>query len=396
MPRVSRHVNTYGYSANSATHTVTYIPPSGTPVTNTKTVRKDVSVRNVPVTGTRVGSFRKPTNWSMLAERTEYNSFSYKAAAFGGEYRFFGNGAFAQDGVPFAYKVQRIGTDISPSIDPNLIARVRVEALNKIKDQKVSVGVALAESKATVDQLAVAVSRLLSLIRAFRSGWKKEFARLAKLKKPVKWKDLPANEWLSYWYGWVPLFSDIYGLQEQIKAGFRDKDQVFSVSRQLSQPIDLRKFIGDPNVGYSKNTTVTGQASEFVAVNYWQQVSKPRLLALNQLGVTNPLLIAWELVPFSFVLDWVLPIGAFLDGLTATLGTDFKAGYEDRGVFADVAWATTRYAFISGEKCKVSYKLYAFKRITKSTWDHPVPYWKNPFTTNHVVTAIALLHQQRK
>jgi hypothetical protein len=35
----------------------------------------------------------------------------------------------------------------------------------------------------------------------------------------------------------------------------------------------------------------------------------------RQLGLLDPLSVAWELLPWSFVIDWFIPIGAYLDVL---------------------------------------------------------------------------------
>lgn len=48
--------------------------------------------------------------------------------------------------------------------------------------------------------------------------------------------------------------------------------------------------------------------------------------AFSRLGITNPALIAWELLPWSFVADWFVPVGDYLSLLDATLGWDFQGG----------------------------------------------------------------------
>jgi hypothetical protein len=37
----------------------------------------------------------------------------------------------------------------------------------------------------------------------------------------------------------------------------------------------------------------------------------------RNLGLTDPLSVAWELIPYSFVVDWFVPIGTYLDNLNA-------------------------------------------------------------------------------
>ena len=41
-----------------------------------------------------------------------------------------------------------------------------------------------------------------------------------------------------------------------------------------------------------------------------EQLSTPR-----SLGLTDPLSVAWELIPYSFVVDWFYPIGTYLENL---------------------------------------------------------------------------------
>jgi len=45
-----------------------------------------------------------------------------------------------------------------------------------------------------------------------------------------------------------------------------------------------------------------------------------------QTGFTNPINLAWEILPFSFVVDWFLPIGPYLEAFTAFDGLEFVDG----------------------------------------------------------------------
>jgi hypothetical protein len=49
-------------------------------------------------------------------------------------------------------------------------------------------------------------------------------------------------------------------------------------------------------------------------------VSNPNLYLASQLGFVNPAAIAWELVPFSFVVDWFVNVGEFLNNFTDLWG----------------------------------------------------------------------------
>lgn len=49
-------------------------------------------------------------------------------------------------------------------------------------------------------------------------------------------------------------------------------------------------------------------------------VKNADLFKANQLGLINPATVAWEVVPFSFLVDWFLPVSRFLESQTDTLG----------------------------------------------------------------------------
>jgi len=49
-------------------------------------------------------------------------------------------------------------------------------------------------------------------------------------------------------------------------------------------------------------------------------ISDPALKQLAQIGITNPINLAWELIPYSFVIDWLIPVGKFLESLDALVG----------------------------------------------------------------------------
>lgn len=54
------------------------------------------------------------------------------------------------------------------------------------------------------------------------------------------------------------------------------------------------------------------------------RVSDPNLWLANQLGFVNPVVIAWDLVPFSFVVDWFVNVNEFLNSYTDMWGLSFE------------------------------------------------------------------------
>jgi hypothetical protein len=51
------------------------------------------------------------------------------------------------------------------------------------------------------------------------------------------------------------------------------------------------------------------------------------LYAANQLGLANPAKLAYDLLPLSFVVDWFLPIGDYLETMSSTYGLTKSEGF---------------------------------------------------------------------
>lgn len=51
------------------------------------------------------------------------------------------------------------------------------------------------------------------------------------------------------------------------------------------------------------------------------------LTSASRLGITNLPYVLWDSVPLSFVADWVIPVGSYLNAWDALLGMKFKGAH---------------------------------------------------------------------
>ncbi len=115
----------------------------------------------------------------------------------------------------------------------------------------------------------------------------------------------PSTLWLEYSYGWRPLLMDV---EEAMKAVY-----VLTNPRRSQQYI-VRKRLLQPWI-----TTNHPKGAACFYVNQYQLTSKLHLelyedwTPWQSLGLADPAVVAWELVPFSFVVDWFVPIGQYLE-----------------------------------------------------------------------------------
>lgn len=120
-----------------------------------------------------------------------------------------------------------------------------------------------------------------------------------------------------------------------------------------------------------------------------KEVNVPQLV-----GLMDPLSVAWELVPFSFVLDWFLPIGSWLSArglsqaMTGTFVTTKRIwvqGYAPYRIVGSSTWGADYYK---------SY--YALDRTISSELDVPLPSIKplnKALSWKRAANALALLAQ---
>lgn len=160
-----------------------------------------------------------------------------------------------------------------------------------IKDAAVNLGVSLAEYRQTAQ-----------MFKKFGIGIHKAW-KLFRGRLPTRSKITPcsiAAAELTASYGVEPLVSDLYDSMEVLLS-------------RLDKPI-YRRFVSRAyedrpieEAGYQGRYHVSHRAIAYVEL-------EPDA---SDFTLGNPLELAWEVVPFSFVVDWAIPVGDYLSALDA-------------------------------------------------------------------------------
>lgn len=139
----------------------------------------------------------------------------------------------------------------------------------------------------------------------------------------------PADVWLEYTYGWKPLISDIYSAADESVRYSLNRLQRVSAS-YVERLSDGAFYSSVPNRRYPfKRTGVKGVKLGLVLDVPSSRFDIARWTSLN------PASIAWELMPYSFVVDWFYDIGGALRSFETALayGSRFKTGYRSNFVY---------------------------------------------------------------
>lgn len=271
----------------------------------------------------------------------------------------------------------------------------------RLADQKIDVLTTVAETKSTVTMLANAAKDLFDLYRYVRKGNLRKAKKILTsrgIKKETSkhWKNKTAeNRWLEFTYGWSPLIGDIRKAFEELSAEREATLPIIKVVYSTKAGDDF-----DPiSALLSEGETWNGTAVYKTACYF--QVKNPMIrdAAKWNLG-NNPLLTAWELIPYSFVADWFIPIGDFLTQFSAGHGLEYISGTSV--LYAKgTASGTVEYSFQHSNyfkaKILVPYQrsMYITDRIVHGTRPIGLPVFTFGLNARRAVNALALVSQRR-
>ena len=158
-----------------------------------------------------------------------------------------------------------------------------------------------------------------------------------------------ADDFLEWHFGWSPLIADIGNAVELLQGPVpfgRFK------ARGRKVPIDSQ-FTGVNQVATYKGFAQAECGCCFTVTN-------PNLYLANKLGFVNPAAIAWELVPFSFVVDWFVNVGDFLTQSSELYGLTISDPYTTQLLVIAPCSARYRYTYAN--------KLYGFESLSHGVW----------------------------
>jgi hypothetical protein len=153
------------------------------------------------------------------------------------------------------------------------------------------------------------------------------------LKHPTKMYRMLGNEWMNYRYGIMPL---VYSYRDCIKLMRRGQDVRTFKHRSITPNLTGQPLPPSTSIYRLEDTT----GSVELRGEVFQYFTSTEVARLSSVGI-NPLVTAWELIPYSFVFDWFIDVGSSIAASTSQ------------------SWAQTKYACLSTRT-----------KLTKTIWVH--------------------------
>lgn len=254
-------------------------------------------------------------------------------------------------------------------------AQAYIKAESKLAKGDINALVTLGEGPETIRYIT---SRILTLAQTLNLIRKGKFLEAAKQlgtdlsqnaskrlkrnhrasKDPTKFL---ANNWLEYQFGIKPLVNDVYGAA----AAYHKK-------QQAGTEVKARSKVQNGEFGTKYRAGVSGT------------IINPDLRTLQQLGITNPALAVWDLIPLSFIIDWFWSLDKYFGQIGATIGLT--------NVYR---WQSTEklYRTMTKKSKTISSLLTTYGRTAGSVaWTLPIPRFSLP-DTDKLITANSILRR---
>lgn len=206
-----------------------------------------------------------------------------------------------------------------PAVDPNRITEVVNNAVAESKNSALDLLTNLSEAA----ELGHMVKSNFNSIADMMEDTAERASKLARLRrKPWEVGKIFGNLWLQYRYGWMPI---VYSTRDAISQNAKKftRDQLVSGTSAYHQTINESRTTtfasGDCDITVISNVSGTRTYRGFAYARVTSDTAYKNKL--------DPLVTGWELLPYSFVVDWFIGVNSYLQAISPFQG----AGVVDCG-----------------------------------------------------------------
>lgn len=270
---------------------------------------------------------------------------------------------------------EMLNADFFPSSIPKY--NWAMELRNRIKDAYLNIGVDIVEIRETANMFTTNARRLHDAWRSFRRGRRVRRGG----SNPLGTRDVAAAE-LEIAFGVSPTVSTMYDAAQVLARETR----VWRLKRVHCQ--GTRSSGIDETVGDLKFTGRQRHSTRATAYVKYRVDDSPT--AGFTLG--NPAEWVWEAIPFSFVIDWAIPIGDYLASLTAMQGVTLVTGNVGVEYYFNATANTVREDWVT-ERAGTCEQIQRQRKVLYTIPMPDLPSLDLGMSPQRIMNAIALLTQ---
>lgn len=199
----------------------------------------------------------------------------------------------------------------STDLTSNLVNQAAGKVWEDLSQSKFNLGVFSGEFRESYRMVCDAVLTLGKAIRLARRG---QFDRSLRVLAGARRRGfideatkVASNSWMVWHFGVIPLMQDIIAAYEFMTTHYRVVKEV----RKAAIYRDVKR------INYT-TSGVSWQWSIKAVAEIRGEIAMLELSAMDRLGLNDLPTVAWELTRLSWMIDWLVPIGNFLQAVNAS------------------------------------------------------------------------------
>lgn len=234
-----------------------------------------------------------------------------------------GGDGFSVVGGPNSWADQIAGKYYNQTIVNRLASESYEKLRGKLYDSA-GLGVDFVEYGQSVDMIAKTCGTLLKFskeVRKLHFGDAANTLRMHFVPKGVDKRKSFGSNFLQFHFGWEPLIHDVYDAMEVLHNPVKH----FGPCKAASVAEDSGNYLFDLGSVYNGGKWQTKY--RYLQGARIKSIENANLHTLEQYGLVNPASLVWEVVPFSFVVDWFVNVGDVLRSYTDFAGLTLTDTY---------------------------------------------------------------------
>ncbi len=219
-------------------------------------------------------------------------------------------------------------------------------------------------------------------------------SRLSLIDKEATLKAVASGlggKWLEYIYGWRPLASALYDAATELHQ--QDLPRLLNFKGSSHDSFDVKL-----KASYSLSKPVRAQGT--TGVRFKISLLPRKGFEIARWTSLNPVSIAWELLPYSFVVDWFYDIGSYLRDLETACAYDsvFSSGFTTSLYVLNLTHVDSYFQKTASTYLNYSatstYNLKSFSRTVLGSYPLPrAPVVNLSLSSTRLISAASLLSQ---
>jgi hypothetical protein len=296
---------------------------------------------------------------------------------------------YIQPFIDNTYTTLHNGPDPRLLWDPSEDLTLQSKFANKVRGHDFNLAVFIAEGQQAIDTTTDVLKTLIEVVRQTKKGNylgagrafldynSRNVATTARKKaKGVSGRVLQEQ------YGIRPLLNDVYDAWKAYEALTQERKDRVSQTRKIERDwFHGNVHVSPPSAKCTLQKKITIEMKEHLSL-------------ARGLGLYDPASVIWEKMPWSFVADWFIPIGTYLDNLSVIpfLKGRFLTSFSSEVIFVGTGSGSVWWDV--GGSMRIH--IYTYKRTPSTHLEVSSPRFKDlrkALSTEHLFNAMALFTQ---